>query len=151
MVIRANGYRLFCLAVLCAFALMFAVQAAAAVQPRWLVLTLLAGTVVLAVRAYGLAVVVASDEVIIRSWLIMRRIPRQAISGVGAGEYAGFWSRGGHVRWVQELRLTQQDGSIVVVSPIVGLKRRQGGTVERAAKKLASEFGLPDPPSQCTH
>jgi len=130
---------------------MFAVQAAASVQPRWLVLTLLAGTVVLAVRAYGLAVVVASDEVIIRSWLITCRIPRQAISGVGAGEYAGFWSQGGHVRWVQELRLTQHDGSIVVVSPIVGLKRRQGGTVEQAAKKLASEFGVPDPPSQCTH
>lgn len=130
VVLRTNGYRYFSIALLLAGAVLFSIGD----RPLFmrLVSVMFLG---LTVRGYRLALLVSHGKVKIRGWLYSRTIPFSDILQVEVGSYAGVWTGGGTLFFVDELVLLRRISlARTPVHAVIGLHSK--GKVELIATRL---------------
>jgi hypothetical protein len=129
VLLRTNGYRLASIVVLLAGAVLFATG-----QTTPVFRIIAATFLFLAIRGYRLALVVSNGNVKIRGWLYSRAIPLSSIESVEVGPYAGAWSRGSSLYWVDMLVLVRVNRSRIPVSAVIGLHSK--GRVDAIARRF---------------
>lgn len=138
---RVTGYRVFCAVVFAAFTTMFLLQATNGFAVGY---GLAAIAFCLLVRTIELRVVVTAQHVLVRSWLYNRGIDRASIIRACVVPYRGAWARGGAIFWLEELAFERVNGTSLTVPAIIGLRRRDGGIVQKIVSDFNARTGVTD-------
>ena len=130
IVFRTSGYRYISIGILLTAAVFYSVGDSSLFMRLWS-LPLLS----LTVRGYRLALIVLDGKVKVRGWLYSRTIPFSDILQVEVGSYAGVWTGGGTLWWVDELVLLRRISlARTRVDAVIGLHSK--GKVELIATQL---------------